>query len=480
MNDCLTTQQIERYRSGSIGYAEELLALDAHMAGCPACRAAVLAPAQALVGNLASKLAPSARSSCLEFTDRARYVDAEMDRAELEVTQSHLEGCAACSADVEALRTFAEELKRYDWSAARQAAAPGVWWRRLFPADRSGVGALRTWQWGTAATVLLFVVLGYGIIVRPAQMEVSGLRNRLARERRQNDAIRRELARTSETNAATSRRLAALDAQNKQIARQTQQLTAEIKRLQAEAATVKNAVPVEGPVLASVTDNGRTIAVDTRGELTGLTQAPQSVKAAVSAALAGRAPSPPAQIARLVGSGGTLMGSSSSAAFALRAPVSTAVREARPVFRWRTLPGAVSYAVTLVDDEDQLEATSGAVGVSSSGPVVEWVLPASAPPLKRGRVYRWYVVATRGDGTTAQSPGKADAAARFIVLPQTQDEALRKAEGRVADSHLARGTVYVQLGLLDLAEEEFESLRKENPTSALVRKLLDKVRALRR
>ena len=56
---------------------------------------------------------------------------------------------------------------------------------------------------------------------------------------------------------------------------------------------------------------------------------------------------------------------------------------------------------------------------------------------------------------------------------------LAQARRVYASSHLTLGLLYAEAGLLDEAEQEFRSLQKSNPDSALVQKLLTQINKLR-
>ncbi len=55
------------------------------------------------------------------------------------------------------------------------------------------------------------------------------------------------------------------------------------------------------------------------------------------------------------------------------------------------------------------------------------------------------------------------------------DEVTRMEKSGVK-SHLARGVIYAQAGLLDEAGTEFEALVQDNPRSQLARRLLNSVK----
>src|SRR5262249_49976608 len=172
-----------------------------------------------------------------------------------------------------------------------------------------------------------------------------------------------------------------------------------------------------------------------------------------------------------------LMGTAQDAVpFAVLAPVGTVVESARPEFRWRPLEGATGYRVTVVDDQAQRDvATSGPLPTGAEHGELRWRLPESAPPLRRGGPYRWYVVATLPGGEEVQSPDQTHTA-RFQVLAVPLAADLEKARALDPPSRLALGIAYARAGLRNEAEAEFMALLRSNPRSPIARHLPRSVR----
>lgn len=105
----------------------------------------------------------------------------------------------------------------------------------------------------------------------------------------------------------------------------------------------------------------------------------------------------------------------------------------------------------------------------------KWQLPRA---LERGRIYKWQVTA-RKDEQQIIAPAASVPEARFRILAKSKDDELRQLERTNTGSHLARGVLYAQAGLLDEAERELRALVKANPKSEVARKLLRSVRERR-
>jgi hypothetical protein len=95
----------------------------------------------------------------------------------------------------------------------------------------------------------------------------------------------------------------------------------------------------------------------------------------------------------------------------------------------------------------------------------------SSAPLVRGQDYSFVVrIFIHGDRESITAPKS------FRVLSEDKRlELIRLKE--TSDSHLALGVFYAQEGMLRAAIDQFEQLRRENPSSDLARKLLRTVQS---
>jgi hypothetical protein len=150
-------------------------------------------------------------------------------------------------------------------------------------------------------------------------------------------------------------------------------------------------------------------------------------------------------------------------------PVGTVTLSDHPTFRWTQLDGATGYVVEIYDKELSLVTSSPLVTDQS------WTMPQS---LERGRIYSWQVKAIK-DGREFKSPEPSEPHARFRILDQDTFNKLVHARRTFGSSHLTMGLLYARAGLLDEAGWEFRSLHKANPDSAIARKLLRRVWAMR-
>jgi hypothetical protein len=235
------------------------------------------------------------------------------------------------------------------------------------------------------------------------------------------------------------------------------------ERLQLEQQIAELTRSEEGELV--LRDSGSNIMLDGTGNLLGLEAASANLQGAIKIALASGRVTLPQQVAELAGTTGVLMGSSKAVPFSLLSPVATAVVQQRPGFRWRELKGAVSYTVSVFDQDFRL--------IAKSEPLTKtgWLIPQS---LDRGTTYSWQVTALK-DGKEVVSPVRPAPEARFRVLDSAAVEEVERYRRSGTNSHLAAGVVYARAGLREEAEREFRTLMKENPDSAVARRLLRSV-----
>jgi anti-sigma factor RsiW len=180
--------------------------------------------------------------------------------------------------------------------------------------------------------------------------------------------------------------------------------------------------------------------------LSQLDQLPSSVQAAARAVVTAKSVERPDALAGL----------SPNPDSGLSYPVSEVVEERQPILRWISFSSA--YEVAVFDSEHQQVAQ--ALNVTEN----HWLVPMQ---LTRGEVYTWEV----------RAAGQSKAAS-FRVLDSANETRLAEVRNAKVGS-LALGAVAQQLGLLSLAQNEFQELHKQQPTSKEAEKLLTGVNELR-
>jgi len=451
----LSAESIERYRRRVMSSAE-LLAADDHLAACEECcrRASKTLQVEAVVSRLRANLQaepPALEPDHLSYEQIAALVDDEIGDAEREALESHLEICALCTEEVNDLRAFRPEALAASGRESTSVTLPTLreklW--SLWPTTRPA------WRWSvTAALALLFVSASAALFfawraMLPAPTEVA-------------DSPRRS------AGIESPRALTEASPESKPESSQGDTNTENI----AQPVSPRPEVPADdSKIVLALNDGGARVTLDATGNVGGLGSLQPSSRQAVKQALTtGRVEMPP-KLSDLIGTKGTLLGTTGQgAAFSLLSPVGTITRTGRPTMRWRPLSGATSYTVAVLDHNFNAVATSPPLTRT------EWT-PLHA--LERGRIYSWQVTAVK-EGKEIISPSAPAPEARFKVLEKAKADELSGVETAASGSHLARGTLYARVGLLDDAERELRALVAANPKSPIARKLLQSVRAIRR
>jgi hypothetical protein len=137
-------------------------------------------------------------------------------------------------------------------------------------------------------------------------------------------------------------------------------------------------------------------------------------------------------------------------------PVSEVVEERQPILRWKPFGG--SYTIAVFDTDGKRIARSGVLNDT------HWLVPVQ---LDRGVEYRWQIV---GDGQTHT--------ATFRVLREADERKLSEVREKRPGA-LELGAAAQQMGLLSIAQQQFEVLKKEQPNSQDAAKLLEHVNEMR-
>src|SRR5438874_1105489 len=97
MPECLTPEALERYRRSAAGSPGEVLTVEEHLAGCPACRSALQTAVRGAASAAAQRLAPPVEErTCLEEEALARCAAGESDATERDLVEEHAARCARC------------------------------------------------------------------------------------------------------------------------------------------------------------------------------------------------------------------------------------------------------------------------------------------------------------------------------------------------------------------------------------------------
>ena len=219
--------------------------------------------------------------------------------------------------------------------------------------------------------------------------------------------------------------------------------------------------------VTQIRDGKSVVTLDNRGQVSGLPDLDEALRSAVIKVISGQKIQPLASLPMMPGirsGNGTPLSTS-----LLSQPHNTVVSEDRPTFRWKgTSKAVVSYAVRIYDDQSKV--------IDQSDPLKQPMWNPSRT-LPRGHTYTWDVLVTFDSGTTVLPQNQPRPA--FRVLSDREFARYQKLSADLRESHLALGTFYLQDGLLDEAQAEFDQLEKSNPASLEVRSLVRSVRQLR-
>jgi hypothetical protein len=442
LSEHLTKKQIDGYCRRTLSASELLFATD-HLDFCGACRqqversldsdAAFLALKSEVLGEAAeARFAPEGRMH-LTLGQTADYVDGTQAGEELQAVKDHLTSCEWCNMAVNDLRSFrdqvAPELDR-EYRLTAVQTAPENRWRRIATVVMSFLlPRPSTLVLGSALTALLLISSGW-LVWRALQP---------------NDQKKLAITQTARSPGARP-------------------LTPDVSPTPpAEVAGEK--------LLAQLNDGGGRIILDREGNLSGVERLPPLYQRMVKRSLADQRLEKSPLLAGLTRSGNLVIrgGEDRDGKFSVIEPVGKVILSDHSTFRWSRLDGATSYVVEIYDDKFALVATSPRLTDLS------WT---AAQSLQHGAIYSWQVKTIK-DGQEFVIPNAPAPQATFRILDQAKANELVQARRAYASSHLALGLLYSQAGLLDEAERELRALQKGNPNSAIVRRLLANVRALR-
>jgi hypothetical protein len=216
-----------------------------------------------------------------------------------------------------------------------------------------------------------------------------------------------------------------------------------------------------------VNDGRGTVTVDKAGNVSGLQQISQDARQEIAEAFTTESIKAPETVMELAGAPIKLRGPDNTPTFRLFSPGREVVLSDRPSFAWEKLAGASTYRVVIGDLKGHEVASSEELSADRT----TWTVPM---PLKRGQIYTWEVEADV-DGKKVFSPGTSQTEMKFMVL---SDRGVQELELlKRANSHLALGVFYAREGMVTDAEREFQILIRDNPNSAVVKKLLKQIQS---
>lgn len=399
----------------------ELLSADDHLARCEVCYGHIHLKEEwnsALASVESAFDGAVAAAAHSDYEHLAAYVDGNLDRAERDEMDAHLQACSECAKELSELRAVQAALTA--GSGGRTHSAPISLWPKVVALWNTP--AFRTWI--PAAGALAALILVAWLVTSPLRDKTE---ERFGSDRRQGGNVApKETATTGQSKAED--------------------------------------------IAVTLNDGGGRLVMDKQGRLQGPLPLDPSHQDAVKAALIAQSVPPPPVLRELTTESERLMGSEHDRTqFRLIGPVSTVVLDDRPTFSWHPLTGAQGYDVAIYD------ANHRAVASGRSLATTIWRAPQ---PLYRGRIYTWQVRAEI-NGREVLAPPPTAPEARFKVLDEARAEQLKSLQQAYGASHMMLGVIYAEAGLMEESEREFQALLKANPHSAVAVNLLRSVRTMR-
>jgi hypothetical protein len=224
----------------------------------------------------------------------------------------------------------------------------------------------------------------------------------------------------------------------------------------------------ETPANASVAlkDGPNEISLDQAGNVNGLPALPADSRQAIKEALKGESLNRPEVLDEVAVAEGSTRGGNEDR-ITIVSPTRIVIAEDKPTLRWTTSRTAEGYRIEIADSNFRQVAKSDDLPATTH----TWT-PSTA--LKRGQVYTWTIRAVNGEGNLSEVASQG----KFKILGVDRLRELDQLKGH--RSHLALGLFYAREGMTSDAEREFGTLAKENPESAVAKKLFKEVRAWRK
>ena len=437
MSEHLSQNQLARYTGRTLN-ADELLAVDRHLASCDACYARLPEGVDVSAPSFGSLEEPFH----LDYEQHLKpFVDDQLDEFDREIVESHVALCSACAADLGDLQEFSKQPVHMQADAV--GAAPWKQW--VLP-------QLTASPFAVAFVVIVFIV-GITLAV-------------LLWSKRPGSAPVQQAVLSPSPQVPTPTPRFNYDTVGPSPVDETVKHD-EVKPADKPAKKRIEPGRISQDSLLALNDGGGQVILNEHGQMVGLEELPADLRKTVAQVLTSRRFDVSPGLVDLKESVRVLRGDLDEVnAFQVLAPRGVVVESDRPTFRWRALEGAVDYIVRIYDSKLR--------DIESSGPLAgtEWKIPQ---PLQRGVTYSWQVRATK-DGKTVISPKPPAPEARFRVLDEESVAALENAKRLHSSSHLAMGVLYWKHGLIDEAEREFQALVSANPDSPVAAQLLESLR----
>jgi len=432
MNAHLSNQIVERFHRETLTQ-DDRGQIYPHILGCEACRKLVVTPEAetAAVAALTNHLLPQADEEPfhLDTATVEAFVEDKLDALDRTTAKLHLDDCVECSDEV---ADFRESLATMRAAARKDAGTVVVERRRpsrfTMPARIAATIAIVAF-----AAIALLAIWRWRLFVPPKAPGV-------------------------DTTAGSQPSPIASPAAPG-VAPSPSNLNPP------NLAVIPHDKPgAESASKAPLKDGPNEISIDQAGNVAGMPSLPTDSQRAVKSALSGESLVRPSVLDEVATAEVSTRGGNEDR-IRIVSPLATVVAQEKPTLHWIPLKTAEGYRIEIADENFRQVAKSDNLPSFDQ----TWISTA----LKRGQVYTWTIRAINKDGQLSDVASQG----KFKVL---SDDRLRELNQLKAhQSHLALGVFYAQEGMIAEAEREFGILVKDNPDSAVAKKLLNEVRAWR-
>lgn len=441
MNAHLSSDLVERFHNQSLSGGDRGLIYN-HILGCEACRRRVVTSETEAVAitALTDHLLPQVDEEPyhLDPATIEAFVDDKLITLDRNIAKLHLEDCTECSDEVTDLRESLATIRAASRKEERQRAAVIAPQRRYMFAMPMRVAAM--------VAVIAFAALALLVVWRWKSSSPTASQNR------------------GSDKTAASQPTPLASPQIPSFAPSPQVITPPNV---AENPPSKDGNKPSPYAVIALKDGPNQVTVDETGNIAGLPALPPESRQAVKDALTGERLTRPNVLDELTTTDvSTRAPTGDDERITIAYPIRSVIQSDRPTLRWKASKTAQAYRVEIADESFRRVAQSDDLSAASKS----WT---PSTPLTRGQLYTWTIRAVNKEGglSPLTSQGK------FKILG---DDRLRELNRlKVHQSHLALGLFYAREGMIAEAEREFGTLAKDNPDSAIAKKLLRGVGAWR-
>ena len=432
MSAHLSNELVERFHAQALTRGDRSVIYD-HVLACETCRQLVITPQTETVAleALTKHLVTPEREEPyhLDLETIEAFVDDKLEALDRSTVKLHLEDCAECSSEVEDLRESLATMKAASHTrVVEHRTAETVSRRFSMPLRIAAVIALIAF-----ATVALIGVLRWR---SPSPGITTG----------------------SQPTPFASPQLPVL-APSPNSGLNPPNLAENPPSKERREESRKTIALKDGPAEIAINEDGNVI---------GVSSLPAETRQAVKEALTEERLNRPSVLDDVMSAEVSVRGPESEERINISSPAKTVINNNKPTLRWIPSKTAEAYRVEISDETFHQVAKSGDLPATTQS----WTPYTS---LKRGGIYTWTIRAVNKGG----EPSAVTSQAKFKILDNEKVRQLNRLKSG-SQSHLALVIFYAREGMLTEAEREMGILVKDNPNSAVAKKLLREIKAWRR